>query len=200
MDAPSARSPSWPRRARATLLALGAACACASASPAPPAAPLLTQDDLERPELVADWLRKHGGKADRAEAQRWFAEGQRRKARRDWSAAYKAFGESALRYPGAGTLKELAGVALRDLATVRANRAERDRARADLASVLMLYRSTSAAHAVRPDLPDPSLAETRAAIDCLSEFVEHQREPATCPALATYRALSSAPGPRPITR
>lgn len=170
-------------RLAAALALLGAVAARAQAPT------LLTQEQLEGdPAAVASWLRAHGAQADRKTAESFAKIAARYKARRDWSAAAKGFGESAIHYPDPPIVLEYARARALHLATVRARERRPDLAVADAASSLKVYQVVQSAQGVLGSLNKRQVAEVEHAIACLSVPNAASQVPTDCAPLKAYRA------------
>jgi hypothetical protein len=167
------------------LVAAITATGCARAKPAEPLAQAQLHND---PPAVAAWLRKHARQADRDMAAALAKQGAKDEARGDWSAASKGYGASALYYPDPAMILQYARVQTLSAAKVRAHERRPDLQGADLAGILGLYRSAMAAQGVLGSLTPRQVAETEAAIRCLTSDDMAKLPPgARCDPLQRYQ-------------
>lgn len=175
-------------RLLASALAATALCLAGCGAGAQPATPL-TQRQLEgEPAAVAAWLRAHAARADRKAAAEFAKLAAQDEARRYWSAAAKAYAESAIHYPDPAIVLAYARVRTLELAGVRARAKEPAKITADAAFLLKLYQTAQAAQRVLGSLGAQQAAEADASIQCLSAPGAAAQVPTACPPLVTYRA------------
>jgi hypothetical protein len=167
-------------------IALGLLSAFAASAQEPP---LLTQEQLlGDPAAVAAWLRENASKADRKTAAVFARLGSKDKARGYWSAASKAYGESAIHYPDPAILLEYTRVRTLDLASVRAHNKRPDLIASDAESFLKLYQVVRAAQGELASLSTKQVAKVEQAIQCLSAPSAASQVPTDCEPLKAYRA------------
>jgi hypothetical protein len=148
---------------------------------------VLRQDDLYKPEVVGNWLKVNGAKADKARAKWFFDEGVKAKNRRDWGLAGKAFGDAAIRYPTPQALYEAAEAELRMLGDVRdRNKNRKEYLKSDLTAAVSLYRSALATDEVLETLSDEEKQRTRHNIECVRSYIESSQTQAACAPLQAY--------------
>ena len=159
---------------------------CANAGPVP-TAEVLTQENLSEPDTVSEWLRKNPGGLEKKEAAFSYGEGLKYKSKKDWSAAAKSFGESAIRYPSPQVLTEYVTASLRMLGEIRARRGDTtlgvDR---DMDYALLQYRSVMAADSVLDTLSEREKMQVEANIACLSDYLRTRQIPAECQPFEYY--------------
>ncbi len=178
--------------ARSKWFASGWFAACGLAVAAGVEPPYLHRDDLENPQAIAAWLDKYAATANKRAAQIEFARGEAYQKRRYWSAASKAFGESALAFPTPAALVARTDNRLRGLAEIRVREKETTHARDDLAGALPVYRSALAAEGRLRMLSASALAQLQADEACLNAHLEANTAstwtPQTCRPLSLYTA------------
>jgi hypothetical protein len=133
--------------------------------------PSLDQTALTEPETISNWLAQHAATADRQTAERYFDVGVKAQNQSNWSRAAKAFGESALFFPGPAALQGYADNTLRDLGKLRRRTNDDTQAVADLSRALKIYRSALAADAQTRTLTAPVLAKLKADEACLDKHI-----------------------------
>jgi len=152
----------------------------AGAAASAPAPALLSDSELRDPGFVMRWLDREGSRADRQAAARFYAHGLKDKEAGNWSAATKAFGESAVRYPAPEVLLEYVDAELRMLAPVRARQPLRvDRQRADMAHALGLYEAALAANGVTSTLSAAQAGRAEQHVACMRDYLA-SRPPGDC--------------------
>ena len=172
------RNPIPAGRHRLSALSWWFASAVACAAVSPPA--LLSDQELRDPAFVAGWLAREGSTADRKAAARFHAHGLKDKEAANWSAATKAFGESAVRYPAPEVLLDYVDAKLRMLGPVRARRGPRiDEVRADMADALGLYEAALAANGVTATLSAAQARRAAQHVACMKEYLA-TRAPGDC--------------------
>lgn len=150
---------------------------------------LLTQEELlGDPPAVATWLRENAPRADMKTAATFAKLGAKYKARGDWSAASKAYGESAIHYPDPVVVLEYTRARTLELAGVRAFNQRPDLIASDAASFLKLYQVVHAAQGQLGSLHTDQVAKVEQAIQCLSAPGAASRAPTDCEPLKAYRA------------
>lgn len=149
--------------------------------------PMLSKEEEGNPQAVADWLRKHGSRADQATARKSFEEGLKRKQRKDWGAAIKAFGDSVGFYPTPRAFNELAEARLQLLREIRQRKsAPNSDWRRDIQEAELSYRNSLAADAVIKQLTREERRQTELNVGCLNRYVESEAKPHNCPPLTLY--------------
>ena len=167
----------------ASVLALPAACAWGDGLP------MLSQDDLKKPDVVSAWLKENSDKADKARAKMFFDAGVKAKSQKRPGPAGKAFGESAVYYPTPEAIREYADISLRTLGEIRERNKDRaQHMKSDLSSVLSLYQSTLASDAVLHTLSAEEKQQTRKNTDCLAAYLRSEKVTATCQPIQAYGA------------
>ncbi len=165
-------------------LCAGSLFACAAAFAA---SPMLSQAQLHEPAAVAGWLKEYGHGADREGAARAHAEGVRDVQRRDYGAAVKGFGESALRYPSPQAILAYTDAQLRFLGGLRAH--NKNRAKhldSDLRLFESLYRSALASNAVLSTLDAHERRAVQVHADCIVAYRRAKSGAARCAPLLVY--------------
>jgi hypothetical protein len=158
--------------------------------------PRLTQEQMGQPDEVAAWLRQNEALADKKIARMAFDHGLRKKKRKDWGGAAKAFAESAIHYPAPAALTEYAENSLRMFGDIR----QRDKAytehwRRDLGRAEAGYRTALAADAVVKQLNEQERRQTGQNAECLAEYLKTSVKPHNCPPLEMYGMEKPVPRP-----
>ncbi|MCW7536989.1 hypothetical protein OOT46_03860 [Aquabacterium sp. A7-Y] len=150
----------------------------------------LSQKDLGNPKAVETWLKENGAKAHKADkknSQRAYEYGQLKKQRKEWGAAAKAFGESALFYPTPKALNEYADNWLRMLGEIRQReKTYGERWQADLSEAEATYRTALAADSVLKLMTDKERQQTRKNAECLADYIKSQVKQGDCLPLQLY--------------
>jgi hypothetical protein len=151
----------------------------------------ISQTQLSDAEFVANWLKVNKSGLDLKGATAAFELGQKYKRNKQWSAAAKGFGESAIRYPSPQTLTQYAEVKSLSLGAVRAREKVVDQYRlSDMTSLLRLYQSAVAANSVLASLSVKEKNQLQANVDCLGAFVAAPDKPHKhCAPLKSYMAF-----------
>lgn len=147
----------------------------------------LTQEQLSQPDAVAAWLIANGSKADVAVANSLYVYGEKAKQRKDWSAAGKAFAESALHYPTPRALSEYATARLRMQADLKSrNRPSPHDQRQHLELAVSTYKATLAADSVLKQLGEQERLQVQRDIECLAEYLSSSERRGKCRPLELY--------------
>ena len=171
----------------AVFLWFASALAVASASPPEERAQLLSEDEVRNPQFVAEWLGARGTKVDQTDAKWFFSFGLKEKASRNWSAASKAFGESARRYPGPQALLEYADADLKMLGQVRAREGfPPGLLSEDMAHALGFYESSLAANGVTKTLSSREAKRLEQNVSCLKDYLRSSRPQRDCQPLTYF--------------
>ena len=166
------------------LLCASSLLAGAAARAAPP---MLSQGQLHEPAAVAGWLKEYGHGADRDGAALAHAEGVKDVQRRDFGAAVKGFGESALRYPSPQAILAYTDAQLRFLGGLRAHNKNRAKHQdSDLRLFESLYRSALASNAVLATMNASERRGVQGHADCIAAYRRAKAGAARCAPLLTY--------------
>jgi len=155
-----------------------------------PLDPALAQEDLERPEVVAAWLKANAASANRKREEAFIQMAKDAARQRNWGAAAKGFGQSAMHFPTPQALRGYADASLRVYGPVRARTGETFREKSDLAGAQRVLDTAAAADAVLNELSPAdkrALEQDRA---CLQSYLEDNLAPADaarCAPIAAYR-------------
>ena len=151
--------------------------------------PRLNQDHLEQPDAVAAWLKENASKANLTVAKGFYDRGLQAKQRRDWGAAAKSFGESAIHYPTPKALNEYEDNMLRMLGSIRKReRTYEERLQGDLSRAEAGYRAALAADVVLNQLTDQERAQAGKNVECLAEYLKTHSKQSDCLPLQLYGA------------
>lgn len=174
--------------ARPSALLLSFASLLAVGSPAARAvSPLLTDDALRQPERVSQWLRQHPQPVPPRDIQHWLEMGKKASAKRNWSAATKAYGEAAIRFPGGRTLSAYADAELRMMGQIRArNKAGTLHMAEDLTQAMRLWQSALAAEAVIDEMSPAQETVLRMQLTCAAQYLRTGRIEQNCPPVQCY--------------
>lgn len=153
----------------------------------------LQQDDLKNPDVISSWLKTNGSAADRRQAEAFFRQGAKAKAKHKWGLAAKAFGESALQFPSPTSLTEYAEAKLHELSDIRV----RDKTvvkykHSDIATVEALLRSALASDAVLNTLSVQDKQQVRQDSECLAAFLQSGANQEDCRPLQVYSRSASS--------
>ncbi|MBV8271311.1 MAG: hypothetical protein JO067_03465 [Cupriavidus sp.] len=151
----------------------------------------MAQPDLESPETIVRWLESHRQSADRAFAQGFLPHAHESVKQRNWGAAAKGFGGSALYYPAPQVLRCYALTALHDIGPVRTRTGETFKETTDLARALRLLDSAAAADAVLIELSPADKSTLQQDRTCLQAYLGGKldaTDAARCTPIAAYRS------------
>jgi hypothetical protein len=149
--------------------------------------PRLTQDQIGQPDEVVAWLKQNEAFADKKIAQMAYDHGLRKKKRKDWGGAAKAFAESAIHYPTPAALTEYAENSLRMYGDIRQrNKTFTEHWRRDLGKAEAGYRTALAADAVVKQLNEQERRRTEQHAECLAEYLKTSAKSPNCPPLEMY--------------
>lgn len=150
-------------------------------------APLLTQQELSQPDAIVAWLGRYERIADKTLAKQAFNDGLQTKKRKDWGAAMKAFGESAVHYPAPRALMEYAEAYLRMLGDLkRRDNPSLEASRGHLATAASTYRAALASDSVLKQLTREEREQAGLNARCLTEYVGSSKSTGPCPPLDLY--------------
>ena len=151
----------------------------------------LTQNDLSRPEAVKQWLVENTATADKQVAQDFFVMGNDYMQKKNWSAAAKAFGESALFFPAPKTLRARADVELRMLGMIRSRKkGPNTMLKSDLEYALKMYSTSLAADDMLHTLTPDERQTVEADIQCISIFLKKPTSKTSCKPVQDYGAIN----------
>ena len=149
--------------------------------------PVLAQEQLSQPDTVVDWLKSNDMQADKKTAKMAYDHGQKSKQRGSWSAAAKAFGDSAIHYPSPAALREYADNGLRVYGAVRhRDKTYRENCQRDLGEAEAIYRTALAADTVLKLLSEHERRQIQANADCLADYIKSSESSGACPPLQLY--------------
>lgn len=149
--------------------------------------PVLAQEELSQPDTVVGWLRDHEARADKTTAKIAYEHGQKSKQRGSWSAAAKAFADSAIHYPSPAALREYADSGLRVYGAVRQrDKSYREHWERDLGEAQAIYRAALAADTVLKRLTDSERQQIQRNADCLAHYIKSSKPSGACPPLQLY--------------
>lgn len=155
-------------------------------------APALSQDDLEKPEVVRSWLERNR-QAPRDQAQAFQRSAERARAQGRWGAAAKGYAEAALVFPTPELLSAYAETLLRERGAMRSAASAASERRTDWERGAAILRTALAAddvlHSLRPAQRQAQATDA----DCLAAAASSGHADATC---APLRASQPTPPQR----
>jgi hypothetical protein len=130
-----------------------------------------SSDLLASQEAVTSWLRAHKRHANQKLAAGAYEDGKKSMKQRDWGAATKHLGESAILYPAPGTLILYGDAHTQFISMVRARNKDSTQGNTDLSYALAVYKTARAANSELKSLSEKQLASLEADIACTETFL-----------------------------